>query len=125
MIQGPSVQYLQLTVDLCSLWPICSVLEPAYGGGKPIVISEQAAHNYRTPVFADCAEFPSGPGPSGRIVAPSAGRFILALRHTRGAVLAPRQRHAVAADQTVHGVEPGNQIQQRFSRVCCELGGLE
>lgn len=89
------------------------------------MISEQAAHNYHTPVFADCAEFPSGPVPSGRIVAPSAGRFILALRHTRGAVLAPRRRHAVAADQTVHGVEPGNQIQQRFLWVCCELGGLE
>ena len=52
MIQGPLVQYLQLTVGLCSLWFICSVLELVYWGGKPVVISEQEAHKYLTPVFA-------------------------------------------------------------------------
>lgn len=72
----------------------------------------QAAHNYRTPVFVDCEEFPSSPGPSGRIVVPSTGRFILALRHTWGAALAPRQRCAVAADHSEHGMQPGNWTQK-------------
>lgn len=31
----------------------------------------------------------------------------------------PRQRHAVAVDQTEHGAQPGNQIWRRLSWVCC------
>lgn len=125
MMPGLSILYPHSTVGLCSPRPIRSVFELAYWGGEPILISEKAAHNYRTPVFVDCEEFPSGLDRSGRIVVPSTGRFILALRHTWGAGSAPRQRHAVATDQAERGAQPGNWPQQGFSWLWVRLLGCE